>query len=379
MTRRFGKKSIYLLILAIAVVATVTLRCIALFSSYDVSSGYFTASLLNKISSYTVVAFTVLLLSSLFTVRRGTRFVASFSTPATFIPTGAVCAALAFLSVGILSNSLLVKTLSYSTSFKFPNILSDRLAFLLEPILFTLGVLAILHFVLTATDQTRNSDARAYLGLCAVAFLGFYSAYLYFTTSLPMNAPNKTVDQMAYLVSALFFLYETRLSIGRDRWGAYTAFGLSASLLTAYSAIPSLIYYAASGNMISNSLYESILTLTLCIFITARLIVAFLSPKDEESPVTVSLKAAAAKRDSAVLESDAPEIPSEDAVLEDEANALEENFATADQSIDSADYGTVPSSQESISEVETVLSPDASDAGDDEQTEDGGEATTEQT
>ena len=107
---------------------------------------------------------------------------------------------------------------------------------------------------------------------------------------------------MAYLFAALFFLYETRLSMGRERWGAYTAFGLIASLLTAYSSIPSLICYLATKNLISHSIYETVFTLSLFIFITSRLLVALFAEEDKESDFTRRLKAMQTERPAIVTE-----------------------------------------------------------------------------
>ena len=76
---------------------------------------------------------------------------------------------------------------------------------------------------------------------------------------------------MAYLASAIFFLYESRISLGRDRWRLYISFGLASGLLCCYSAIPSLITYFVKGEIISDSLAETLLTLSLAVFIISKL------------------------------------------------------------------------------------------------------------
>ena len=95
---------------------------------------------------------------------------------------------------------------------------------------------------------------------------------------------NKLIDEMAYLSVAVFFLYETRLSLGRERWRGYIAFGFISALLCAYSSIPSLIYYFVKRNAISMSLYETALTLTLFVFITTRTLMTGDLIKDKISP-----------------------------------------------------------------------------------------------
>ena len=157
-------------------------------------------------------------------------------------------------------------------------------------LLYIFGILAIFHFILNAIITRRSSVERAALGLCAVGFFSIYAIYLYFSKELPLNAPNKLVDQMAYLFSALFFLYETRISLGREKWNCYISFGLIASLTTAYSAIPSFIYYLATGVTVTHSIYELALTITLFIFVTSRLILAAGLKSDCESPFISALK-----------------------------------------------------------------------------------------
>ena len=172
---------------------------------------------------------------------------------------------------------------------------------LAETALVVLGIFAIVHFIMTAILTEASSALRAGLGLCAVSFLALYAAYLYFSAELPINSPNKIVDQMAYLFAAVFILYEVRISLGREIWGAYVTFGLISALLTAYSAIPSLICYFAKGQTVSNSIYETALTLALFIFILARLALALRLPKDKESEFIARLKESADGRDAEIL------------------------------------------------------------------------------
>ena len=120
---------------------------------------------------------------------------------------------------------------------------------------------------------------------------------------MPVNATNKLTDQLAYLFCALFFLYEARISLGRDKWRAYGSFGLIAALFTAYSSIPALITYLINGEIISNSIEENILTLTLFIFITARLISLTTLKEKSESRIISSMQEYARRREEILVES----------------------------------------------------------------------------
>ena len=83
---------------------------------------------------------------------------------------------------------------------------------------------------------------------------------------------------MAFIFSSIFFLYEARISLGREMWRTYTVFGLIAASLTAYTSIPAIITYYVNGEIVSNTGYRSIasieeylLLLAVFIYILARL------------------------------------------------------------------------------------------------------------
>ena len=283
MTQKKEKRTAFLVLLLIISLAAIVLRCTALFLNFDPKSGYFDDKILITLANSLVIGGSFLFLTPIFTVKKDVKLIASFSSPATYVPTGLIAVAILFLSIDVLSGIKIKTFKNFLAAVKDP-------LFIIAILLSISGFLAIFHFILTAVITRRSSTERAALGLCAVAFFALYAIYLYFTKELPLNAPNKLVDQMAYLFSALFFLYETRISIGREKWGAYIAFGLIASITTAYSAIPSFIYYIFSKNITTHSINELALTISLFIFITSRLVLAFTLKKDCESPFVAKLR-----------------------------------------------------------------------------------------
>ena len=106
---------------------------------------------------------------------------------------------------------------------------------------------------------------------------------LYFMTETPINSVNKLTDQMAFLFAAIFFLYETRISLGTDKWRAYVSFGAIAALLCAYSSIPALLTYFIKGEVISASIEESAFVFCLFLFIMARLILTAALPEASDA------------------------------------------------------------------------------------------------
>ena len=260
MQRTNRKLDFYTVILSVLVLASVIMRSIASVLYLDFEYGYYTAHTLINTAGWVIgigcaFLFTYLLLPD------DTRYHEDFTTAETYIPTALVGASLIFFAYGMFSSGIEAP----------PGIFSDS-----ESILCLLcavcALLSVAYFFLNSFIKDLKSDIRAATSFVAIIFFCIYPTYLYFNGDLPINAPTKITDQLAYLASAIFFLYESRISLGREKWRAYITFGMIASLLCAYSSIPSLVVYFRAGNVISNSIYESVLTFTLFIFISARLL-----------------------------------------------------------------------------------------------------------
>ena len=76
---------------------------------------------------------------------------------------------------------------------------------------------------------------------------------------------------MAYLSASVFFLFEVRISLGRDLWHFYTVFGIITASVCAFSAVPVLVEYFISGRLISSNVPQAVLTLAISIFASMRL------------------------------------------------------------------------------------------------------------
>ncbi len=287
---------IYIPILWMIILVTSALRCAALLLNFNPESNYFDEKGIITAAGIILAICSVILFTYAFTAPKSMNLIASFSTPETYIPTGAVCTA---LSVFVMHGFIKIRDMELHLSDIFS---SGDLGKIVLVISIILGILSIVHFVLTALLTERESISRAVFGLANVLFLALYTCYLYFDTSLQMNAPNKIVDQMAFLFAALFFLYEVRISLKREVWNFYIAFGFIAAALTAYSSIPSIIYYFADGAEVSNSIYENLLSFCIFIFIISRIILASHLKEDKESEFIEFIKEYSAERDAAVGE-----------------------------------------------------------------------------
>lgn len=265
----------YLITLIIGAISAVILRSHALLIDFDRLTMHFSDSISIAIANTIVIIATLAFAVYPLLVKEKTDLLEKTDNAASFIPSGIVSVALVFMGVNLL------KTMnSHSTP-------------ILRPIGLWAAILALLSvgsFFISILIEQKNNIYKSAFSICIVIFLALYACYLYFNREIhPTNSPNKVVDQMAYLFSAAFFLYESRITLGRAKWRGYVAFGLMASLLCFYSSIPSLILYALNGELISDSLAESALTLALAIFITSKVFQTKTLTPDEECEVARSI------------------------------------------------------------------------------------------
>ena len=272
---------IYLPTFCAVTLAAVIMRTVALLVQFDFKTGYFTQNILISIANYMTVALSVFLFTYAFSARKDIKLLPDFSSPATYVPTGLTSAALVFVAISFFTtdrdSSAVLNLIGYITAI--------------------LALLSAANFIIMSLTENYLDTKRVYLGLSTVLFLSFYAAFLYFDATLPINSPNKVLDQVAYLFAAVFFLYETRLSMKREKWRLYIAFGFIAAAISAYSAIPSLIVYIANGKAVSNSIYEIALTLALFIFIISRVLLTGELIEDKKSPIASALITSAKKRE----------------------------------------------------------------------------------
>ncbi len=284
---RYG---IYMPVLLIGTLLICGLRTAGLLTAFDPISGFYNNLILHYISSYLTLGLLVFLCTYPIVYRFKTRLTPAFTSPITYVPTMLVGAALVFLGCTVLNTYFL----RYSHTMT-----PGSITMLLVGVF---ALLSAIHFALNALIAENKTDLRANFGMCTVIFTCLYAAYLYFSTALPLNNPNKIVDQCAYLFMAMFFLYETRISLGREKWRGYTVFGFMAVAMGFYSAIPTLIMYLVRGTVISNSIAEIALTLTLTIFVLMRLILLAHYKNDENSHVMEGFVAIATERDIEMME-----------------------------------------------------------------------------
>ena len=92
---------IYLTVLALATLAASGLRSAALVKDFDFASGHFDGKSLITAASLLTVASAIVMITYVFFADKSKGYVAQFSTPLTYVPAGAVCAAMVFFLLNI--------------------------------------------------------------------------------------------------------------------------------------------------------------------------------------------------------------------------------------------------------------------------------------
>lgn len=318
------KLGIYFGIAVAVATASVTLRTIACLTHLNYFWGYFENKQLIGIADALIWCGVIFMLSYPVTSVK-TALRPTFKGPSTYVMGGAVGAAAIFLCRALIEYSALKRDSNPETT---PQMLA--------PLALATAVFCILsigHFAANTFFSETKAEMRAALSIFTLLLLASYSALLYFENDLPLNAPNKLCSQMSFLFSALFFIYETRISLGREKWRAYATFGLMAFMLTAYSSVPALITYFAAGETISLFIEENVFALTLMLFIGARLLITVFLPEDRENKSVLAMKEAAQARRAEVTltetrfaEAYAVQMSFDEMIDHDIALELEESF-----------------------------------------------------
>ena len=318
--------NIYLALFALLTCTATALRTAASFTSLN-SYGYYSGALA-PVSGYLMAIGTLLLFSYAVVYRADKKKKASFGGPLTYVP--GVPLAICLVLLGI---TFFEKEAASSVG---------RLSF---PLLALLSIAGALYFLFAVLHEHKLSDLRAISSMACTLFLILYAAYLYFDTALPLNAHTKIADQVAYVFAAVFFLFETRISLGRESWPLYTACGFAAASLCAYSSIPSLLVYFANGSVISNSIEETLVTLFLFAYIFSRTVLSLLLKGESATPLMLAFREdASARKEEVASHGPLPFEPQPQAELLEAEETSEE--------INEADAQAAPEAAEETSEAE---------------------------
>ena len=309
-TKRLG---VYLAIMLTGTSVATTLRAIACVKQLDYTNGFFANGSLISLANI-IIAVTALGMLSYGFVASRIQLRPSFSTPATYVPTGILSVATVFLGARILIYSVELTSREiygkYALSFKSPAVFLGVLAAVL-------AFVSIGYHFFNAFTVEGKTEIRAYFATANIIFLAIYAILIYLDGSISLNDSAKILRQTAVLLSALFFLYEARISLGREMWRIYTTFGLIAAILTAYTSIPAIITYYVNDVVVSSaevvvssagakslaSIEEYLLLLALFIFIISRLCLTAMLREDKRNELLDALGNYAKEREREATES----------------------------------------------------------------------------
>lgn len=258
--KKLRRIDLYIIPLFIVCLAAVILRSVALFNSFNSVTMHFDDKIVITISNILVAISCLGFGSYLFLGESERELIVINNNARSYIPAGIVSTAILFMGA---------QNLITMIEGRYP----DGPISVLAGLCALLALLSTVSFFLSVFIEQNEHMYKAAFSLSIVFFLALYAAMLFFNKQThPTNSPNKLVDQFAYISAAIFFLYESRICLGRAKWRAYVSFGLISTLLCAYSAIPALIIYISNGYTVSDSLTESVLSLALAILICSRVL-----------------------------------------------------------------------------------------------------------
>ena len=320
----YGRFGVFAPLLLLVTVIATTLRAVAVFLGVT-PYGFFTHPNLSQISAWFLVGGVLIALCYAITARKKSERVATMKTPLTYVPASLLSLCFLFFGAERVPEALRLLRLTEISPLTIT-----------ATLLIVLCAVSVAYTLSICLIESPLSDRRANLGMGCTLLFAVYAAFLYYDTTLPLNAPIKIADQMTYLALALYFLFEVRFSLGREKWGFYTSFGFIAGMMACYSAIPSLLFYLVHGTVLSYSIAETILTLGALVFITCRLLLSDLLPENRPIPIVSEVIRVATKRSDRLAEAQ----KEESSEVQNESNVTEEDSASDEQSVNEATDAT---------------------------------------
>lgn len=286
---------VYLPLILLLTSAATALRTVSLLVDYNVEEDIFVNSTLITVAGALAVISAVFAISYVLNKETDSGLVPHFSGAHSYV-TGAIVAI-----------SLLYFAISLFTSPKAPTVQSgpaSGLGTILVALAPILALASTVYFVLNVTTTERTSMPRTLAALTVALFLALYSVTLFLTDSRLINAEARILDQMSLILAAVFFLFEARLSLGRDFWRGYAAFGMAAAAVCAYTSIPTLIVYFVRGEMLSSSLYGAVLIFSLFIYTITHVGAMVNLRKDRECALASAINSQYANENEATEQSE---------------------------------------------------------------------------
>lgn len=248
---------------ALALIATL-LRCIASVADMDFSTGFYGGSVLINIANITITAAILILFATLLLKAEKIPLRQDPRSPLWYVPAGIMVISILLLAIDVFSY------IGLHTDGGAGSLFADRscTAALLAGIL---ALSAAAFFAVSCLSTNVKSSLRGYLGMGAALFFGMYAAFLFFRVGGAIHQPQKIATEMAAVAASIFLLEETRVALGKERWGGYVVLGTATALVSAYAVLPAFTVYIIKGKMIAHSWGEMAVLLSVLIFAVCRI------------------------------------------------------------------------------------------------------------
>jgi len=133
-----------------------------------------------------------------------------------------------------------------------------------------LALISFVYFVLGITSQKVGYTVKTLLCFAVILWAMSSLFGLYFDISLTINNPSKVLEQLALVTVTLYFLYECRFFIEKQRPALYLAIGFISSVLLGVSVLPNLIALFFFGLDVTTGFYTQISELGIFVYILFR-------------------------------------------------------------------------------------------------------------
>lgn len=133
-----------------------------------------------------------------------------------------------------------------------------------------LAVVSVVYFMLGITSQKVGYTVKSLLCFCVIFWAMLSLLGLYFDTTLTINNPSKLAEQLALVSVMLYFLYECRFFIDKQRPAIYLAIGFISSVMLGVSVLPNIISAFFLGIDVTTGFYTQIAELGIFVYVLFR-------------------------------------------------------------------------------------------------------------
>ena len=244
----------------------IVLRTIALFTGFDREYGYFALhSLPHEIARLATIVGVLLILTMLAPLHGKVEI----RRPGAGLPVAFSVALTAILLLAFALFRLFeLHPVTLSADIANKQVSLQAVIFCFATVLF--AVIAAGSSVFSVAQRQVFNAPHALAAMAVSLATLFYTLFLYFEYSLPMNADVKIASQAAFLSVSVFFLSEARVALGRPMWALYGAVGMISLLLCASVSIPDLIYALVKQTPVFDSAIDDFLLLGFAVYIIAH-------------------------------------------------------------------------------------------------------------